>query len=187
MMSLYNGRNDNMIIRDNYDVNDSLVNGLCIARTPDGKVLFKKHNMVVNGGRDAILSTMLAETKISFTRIAFGNNISMTTRETTSISGFKHGDEDVYSYNVVDSASGIDDKSVSTYVVDGENRSIKFSVPVKASNPAEICEMGLFFKLTDSGGEDGEENLFSRVVFDPIFCGPNAAVSSFTIDYVVYL
>ena len=175
-----------MIIRDNYDINDSLINGLCVARTPDGKVLFKKHNMVVNGGRDAILSTMLAETKISFTRIAFGNNISMTTRDTTNISEFKHGDETVYSYNVVDSASGIDDKSVATYVVDGENRSIKFSVPVKASNPAEICEMGLFCKYTDEAGIETEK-LFSRVVFDPIFCGPNAAVSSFTIEYVVYL
>ena len=99
-----------MIIRDNYDVNDSLVNGLCVARTPDGKVLFKKHNMVVNGGRTAIFDSIVNGRKLEFTKIKFGNNISMTTRETESISSFTDGS---YIYEIA-SAEG-QDKVVSTF------------------------------------------------------------------------
>ena len=174
-----------MILHDNIDINDSIVNGFCIAKTSTGEVLFKKHNMVVAGGRNAIYNMLHSlctgstpSPSFKFSSIKFGNNRNITTLNTDSISVI--GEE--YQYNFENNDEN-NNASIDYGSDDGSSRYFKFNINVDAKTPAELTELGLYF-TQDNGST---ETLFSRVVFDPIFCGPNAAVSSFTIEYYVYL
>ena len=175
-----------MILHDNIDINDSIINGFCIAKTSTGEVLFKKHNMVVASGRKAIYNILsglctnpTTAPSFKFSSIKFGNNRNITTLNTTDVSVISDKD---YQYEIIDNSkdNGENNNARIEYGSDG-SRYFKFSINVNAEIPAELTELGLYFT------QNGEEALFSRVVFDPIFCGPNAAVSSFTIEYYVYL
>ena len=41
---------------DKLPINDSLVHGFVVARDDNGDIIFKKSNMVVNNGRDSIIT-----------------------------------------------------------------------------------------------------------------------------------
>lgn len=174
---------------DKLPINDSLVHGFVVVRDDNGGIIFKKSNMVVNKGRESIIalinSTIFNTTDNNafktFSSIKFGSNYSMTTPETESINAIFEGEHPKYQYNI--STSKNDGEALCEY--DRSNRRFKISIDVEAKDtPAEIRELGLYFKKND--GTD-VEHLFSRVVFDPIFCGANAAISKFTMTYYVYL
>lgn len=175
---------------DKLPINDSLVHGFVVAEDDRGNVIFKKSNMVVNGGREAIASLInrtILENKDNtafkkFSSIKFGSNYTMTTPDTDSITKITDtGGKDLYTYDIVydNETEGM---ALCEYD-DDNNKYFKITVDVEAGIPAEIRELGLYFK--DMSEE--KEILFSRVVFDPIFCGSNAAISSFKVTYYVYL
>lgn len=175
-----------MILHDNIDINDSVVNGFCIAKTSTGEVLFKKHNMVVAGGRNAIYGMLhnlctgsTTAPSFKFSSIKFGNNRNITTLNTEGVSTIDNN----YQYTICDKSENNDEENNARIDYSADSRYFKFNINVAATIPAELTELGLYF-TQDNGSS---ETLFSRVVFDPIFCGPNAAVSSFTIEYYVYL
>lgn len=168
---------------DKLPINDSLVHGFVVARDDNGGIIFKKSNMVVNGGRDSIIAlinnTIFNTTDNNafktFSSIKFGSNYSMTTPDTDKITVITGA----YQYNI--STSETDGEALCKY--DSLNKRFEISICVEAKDtPAEIRELGLYFK-----NRDDKELLFSRVVFDPIFCGANAAISKFTMTYYVYL
>ena len=169
---------------DKLPINDSLVHGFVVARDDNGSIIFKKSNMVVNGGRESIIALInntMFNTEAdnafkTFSSIKFGSNYSMTTPDTDGITEI--GNPVAYQYDI--STTREEKKAYCEY--DGPNKCFKIYIDVEANTPAEIRELGLYFK-----NRKDEELLFSRVVFDPIFCGANAAISKFTMTYYVYL
>ena len=167
---------------DKLPINDSLVHGFVVARDDNGGIIFKKSNMVVNGGRESIIALInntMFNTEAdnafkTFSSIKFGSNYSMTTPDTDKITVI----DGAYQYDI--STEKNEKKAYCEY--DKNNRRFEISITVEANTPAEIRELGLYFK-----NRDDKELLFSRVVFDPIFCGANAAISKFTMTYYVYL
>ena len=174
---------------DKLPINDSLVHGFVVARDDNGGIIFKKSNMVVNGGRESIIALInntMFNTEAdnafkTFSSIKFGSNYSMTTPDTNTITPITDNTKDKnikYQYNILTGEAQCVYKS--------ENKRFEILVEVEAKDtPAEIRELGLYFK--NISDDDNTEHLFSRVVFDPIFCGANAAISKFTMTYYVYL
>ena len=179
---------------DKLPINDSLVHGFVVARDDNGDIIFKKSNMVVNNGRDSIIAlinntmfnTEAGNAFKTFSKIKFGSNYSMTTPETDSITLINGAYQYVISTEEDEKKDDISttEKEKKAYCkYDESNKRFKISIDVEAKDtPAEIRELGLYFK-----NNNNEEHLFSRVVFDPIFCGANAAISKFTMTYYVYL
>ena len=190
-----------MILNDKFDITDSLVRGFVVLKDQNDNIIFKKSNMVVGAGRDAIFNTIRNAFKNNnnigidkegssfshFTKISFGNGNEMTTPETASIKEIiDDSGKVIYSVNIdetdEDSNDDTDDISVEMSSISENNiRRIDFEITVPSTTPAEITELGLFFKL-----ENNEEHLFSRVVFDPIFCGANAAITELKLHYYLY-
>jgi hypothetical protein len=172
---------------DKLPINDSLVHGFVVARDDNGGIIFKKSNMVVNGGRESIIAlikntifnTTDGKAFKTFSSVKFGSNYSMTTPDTDGITEI--GNPVAYQYDI----STIREEKKAYCEYDVSNKRFKISIDVEANTPAEIRELGLYFK--NISDDDNTEHLFSRVVFDPIFCGANAAISKFTMTYYVYL
>ena len=187
--------NLNMKINDNLYFSDSGFHGYVIAKDQNGNIIFEKNNMVVQSGREAILHRLgltcldiipegdkrdKIEEKSAFKKfssVKFGSGINMTTMYMDDLtSEITDGVSYPYSYSISESSENVE------ISFDIESRKIIFNITVDTSKPAELSELGLFFK-----NENDDELMFSRVVFDPIYCGANAAVTSFDITYYLYL
>ncbi len=209
-----------MQLHDTYNVTDSLVRGYVIMKDQNNNVIFQKSNMIVASGRDAIFNTILksaiaagmgeqqqdiGQTFSHFSRIRFGNGTSITTPETTSIKEILDASDEkkniIYDIPLV-STTVTDVKLQGSSVnisndIDNNIRHILFEITVPAEQPAEITELGLFFRTTETNGDSVSDNggnakihsnekLFSRVVFDPIYCGANAAITELKLNYYLY-
>ena len=208
-----------MNFSDTFNMTDSVVHGFVVLKDQNGNTIFKKNNMVVRAGRDAVFNKicdsfynkykLLDDNKYSivenyeaytngnvfakgnvfshFSKIAFGNSNKMTTLDTNSINEITlTGDEDsLYTINIDREDTDYSVSEKPQLVISFENtetyRCIIFEITLNAIEPAELTELGLFYKdINDT------ENLFSRVVFDPIFCGPNAAITELNLNYYLY-
>lgn len=192
-----------MLIHDTLKIDDSIAHGFVVLKDQNNKTIFKKSNMIVGNGRASIYNkicnsvtaalsnnnSIVAGINTSFndnifdhfSKLSFGSNNDMTRLDTSTIKEISDDDEDSPTYTILLEES---DKTPDTEIFikfDAEIRCIEFEISVSAVLPAEITELGLYYKDTV-----GNENLFSRVVFDPIFCGPNAAVTELKLNYYVY-
>ena len=205
-----------MNFSDTFNMTDSVVHGFVVLKDQNGNTIFKKNNMVVKAGRNAVFNKicdsfcnkyeLLGIDKYSivdnyrsyasgnsgnifshFSKIAFGNSNKMTMLDTNSINEIAlTGDGDSL-YTIKIDTEDTEDSAAKKpqLIISFENtetyRCIIFEITLNAIEPAELTELGLFYKdITDT------EHLFSRVVFDPIFCGPNAAITELNLNYYLY-
>jgi hypothetical protein len=133
-------------------------------------------------------NTMEANIFSHFSKLQFGSGNDMTTPSTESITAVDGTSDtsdinNLYTINL-DSADEQDTNGIQVFMHftnTVEYRRMEFEITLAAVQPAEITELGLFYKNTN-----GDENLFSRVVFDPIFCGPNASITELKLNYYIY-
>lgn len=188
------------IFRDECIVSDSTFGpkGFVIITDKDGKILVKKHNMIVKDGKDYIFATVINKifngigfNKVdnydstmldySITEIRFGCSTNETefTRsygeDSESIHLLHEVSEDgVPSYHHPLSASEITIGTSDNHPYIVINKELTFNSSVNIDNVSEL-------ELIMSNGED--KKLFSRIKFDII---PISAGSEFTIEYYIY-
>jgi len=96
---------DNLILKDILRVSDSKIRGLVILRKDDGTVIFKKENMIVEGGRKFIRDLLFNQINngILDTRkivsVKFGCGSTTTAPDTTDLTGKIDG-EYLYKYDL---------------------------------------------------------------------------------------
>lgn len=174
-----------LIIKDQVEVGDCPLHGYITIQDHNGKYLVKKHNMIVNSGREYLLNKAFDNTEETRTikYIYFGQSENLTEPSMTA------NDINVtYKYELQS-----DDEDGNGYF---ELNSTQNYIIIKTkfiNNPSTtettIKEIGLLFSNYDEDDDDAakEKNktaLFSRVVHEPITIGPR--MSSYTVTYYVY-
>lgn len=178
-----------LIIKDQVEVRDCPLHGYITIQDNNGKYLVKKHNMIVNSGRQYLLNKAFGVSAVANTNINsiyFGINGDLTTPDMAFNSS-----NVVISANIAYTSSSIfastftipeiissNSTNTAYYNINTDNNCmiIKTKIPNEAVNTGQtIKEIGLV--LSDN-------NLFSRVVHEPITIGPQ--MSSYTVTYYVY-
>lgn len=167
-----------MRLQDQVNIRDSKIRGFVVLKKKDGTVVFKKENMIVESGRKFIREKFLVSGVLdqdtyvgdyadySLTHIAFGNSDVVTEYSMTSLVS--------ENTNLRISVSGNTE-------ADTAQMFVKFSGEIDLTTASEgytVKELGLI--LTADGEDD---DLFSRVVFDPIVV---AATETYTVEYYIY-
>ena len=180
-----------LIIKDQVEVGDCPLHGYITIQDRNGKYLVKKHNMIVNSGRQYLLNkafNVSAVANTSINSIYFGINGDLTTPDMT----FNSSNVVVSANIVYESSSNFfastytipeisSSSNTAYYTIDASNNYmvIKTKLTNNTVTTAQtIKEIGLVL----NGNDDNE--LFSRVVHEPITIGPN--MSSYTVTYYVY-
>ena len=188
------------IFREECIVSDSTFGpkGFVIITDKDGKILVKKHNMIVKDGKDYIFATAINKifSNIGFNNVGNYNSTMLdysitemrfgcSTNETEFTRSYSSDNESIHLLNEV-SEDGVpvyhhplsaSDITVGTsdnhpYIV--INKELVFNSNVNIDNVSEL-------ELIMSNGKD--KKLFSRIKFDII---PISANSEFTIEYYIY-
>lgn len=148
-----------------------------------GKVLFTKHNMITNAGREYIKNLFITANSSIFTDV--------TTAETRKIAKIKFGQGRVM--------AKADDTALNSYITDADlnitsdtvfvdNEGIQITADVANLKKRDdvsasvVSELGIFLNDEDESN-DQPGTMFSRIAFDPI---PYDAESTFTIIYKIY-
>ena len=165
-----------MKVTNVYDINDYVsmndnvasIHGYVVLTDEDGKTLFKKHNMIVEAGREVIKNAVLncifngdSTNFPKFKAIKFGNNNDIT----RSSDGNLRGDSIITSKN--------------TSTIDGDNtRCIKVTTKISSDTSTVISEAGIFLE-----NDKKEEVMFSRVAFAPLTIRTG---TEYTLNYYIY-
>jgi hypothetical protein len=168
-----------MILQDQVNVTDSKIRGFVVLKKQDGTVVFKKENMIVESGRKFIREKFLIAG-------VSGQNSYLGDYAVYSLTHIGFGNSDVVTeYNMTSLVS--ENKSLRIPVVtqnttaDTAQMFIKFSGEVDLTTASEgytVKELGLILTA-----EDEDDDLFSRIVFDPIVIG---ATDTYTVEYYIY-
>ena len=147
-------------LQDSFRVSDSKITGYVVIKE-NGKIIVKKENMIVEGGRKYIKDRVFGASAATINKIVFGTNTKVVESNDSlgTISQYR-------SYSV---GSGL---TINT----SANRDVVITVTLtKLTDDASISELGLV--LSDN------ETLFSRLVFDAI---PLTADHTYEITYYIY-
>lgn len=160
-------------LNDNYKVSDntSFAKGVVCLREKNGKIIFKKENMIVLSGREWLKNNGAT----GFYCMRFGSKGDMTTPDMTSLKGNITAE---CNYINLPTGTTINDKTENCLISEDENTTtIHFIAKVVSGNTTETSrELGLFV--------NNGETLFSRVVFEPVAIGTNN--SEYIVDYYIY-
>jgi hypothetical protein len=174
-----------MKLTDNVNVHDSdRIRGVVVLKKPDGTVVFKKENMIVQTGRQFIrenfvknglptaFSDRFARTLDGYilTHMGFGRDGSATTFGMTSLVNEK-----------TPTSTSRTALNQNTVVAGPGEMFIVFKATlnnVLQSDAYTAQELGLFLTKTDS-----PDLLFSRISFDPI---PVSSGESYEVEYYIY-
>ena len=171
--------NKELIIQDQVEVGDCPLHGYITIQDHNGKYLVKKHNMIVNSGRQYLLNKAFGvDEDRTIKYIYFGQSGNLTEPSMTA--------KDInvtYSYELQSDSENdngyFELNSTQNYIV------IKTKFINNPNTTATtIKEIGLLFSNYDKDSENNETALFSRVVHEPITIGPE--MSSYTVTYYVY-
>lgn len=159
-------------LEDSFNMTDSTIRGFVVLTKLDGTIVFKKENMIVEGGRtfirnlahDTLLSTKV-ETR-TFGSIRFGAGLNPTTPTTTDLEDFITG----YSIDL--------DKNNIVKSVSGDPLGLTISVQLTGADGQyeATSELGLFL-------DDDPATMFSRLVFDPV---PITDGFEYNLTYYIY-
>jgi hypothetical protein len=169
-----------MEFNDYLNINDSKIRGVVILKKEDGTIVFKKENMIVQNGRKFIRDKFassgivaLAEYTSSLmsynlSYVIFGNSDVITEYTMTQL--------------ISPNIQTKQDISIGTVSVEEVNMFIRFrAVLDRANQQTGYTAKELGFMLKDTS--NGEDLLFSRIVFDPITIG---ASEKYELEYYIY-
>lgn len=178
------------------DKNTAPVKGVVVLKDENGKIIFKKNNLVVYKGRDLIMNLFLdyltkGDSKNTVNNITGSKNKVKNSEILVRIgsnNGITQSDTDITSTGL-DSATNGEYKPTINILT--EDLGIKFSISITGSGLSAInmSELGLVLKETIDEDDDGTnpetENifLFSRIVFDPL---PFTSNNTYLLDYYLY-
>lgn len=168
-----------------------------VALYQDGKILFRKENMITNIGRtyvfyhflksflgdnvssDKLISSVQGFNELKLDSFALGSGGSMTTPDTTKLDsqiiGFGKG-----GFIPIVSEDGSESGELS---YSGKELSINHTI-TDINTSYTIQELGLFLGNGKWESEDlNNKQLFSRVTFDPIPINPG---SNYELEYTIY-
>ena len=155
-------------IIDSFEIKDSKnygINGIVSLKDDKGNIIFKKQNMIVEGGRTAILKSFRGQSsgKIIGGVIKFGSGSS------SSIVVYP-SDE-----SLGNAISSLDtDLTANNVNFDFEERTITINIELNPNSSELISELGIF--LTDI-------TMFSRVIFEEVSL---ISGTSYTLEYIIY-
>jgi hypothetical protein len=165
---------EKITLNDTFRVSDSKVRGYVVIKQ-DGKIIIKKENMIVEGGREYIKDRIYGDSAATIKKIFFGNSTKivestdvLSTTFTNSTTATSLGSLDI----VDDSANFLIDKTVDREVVYTANVS---KVILDLTEDSTLSELGLVLS-------DGT-TLFSRLVFEAV---PLTDDHTYEIKYYIY-
>ena len=170
-------------INDYVSVNDDVasIHGYVVLTDEDGKTLFKKHNMIVKNGRDAIKTFVFNSMfdvkgindtdNLKFNCVKFGNDNSITQSDKNEL--YSETILTIYKNGTIEPVS-IGDGEIQ--INSDDSRSIKITSIFKLGGNSDtvISEAGLFLN---------NGNMFSRVAFAPLTIRAN---TQYTLNYYIY-
>lgn len=150
--------------------------GWVIFKRDDGKIMFKKHNMIVDGGRNFLKTCMLSTKGSILTAGSFKFGIgTIPTSANDSALG-----------SAIDSSSDnkvilLDNESFLADSNENGEHYIKGTCHIKGinNNSYSISELGLFLQGTDAFNG----KMFSRLVFEAV---PVSEKVGYTVEYYIY-
>ena len=161
----------------------------------NGKLLFKKSNMIVDSGRKYLREIFLAKTgllsylpdnnntpdSLIFGKIVLGTGSRITERSMTYDS-IKNTLIDSYSVSIFNSANSPSENEI---IRNEEGNSISFKINIEGNPEYPILAKELAMLLEDPEIQAGDEKytLFSRISFDGV---PLGSGSDLEIEYFVY-
>jgi hypothetical protein len=159
----------NIILKDSVNISDSKIRGVVVLEKEDGTVVFKKENMIVEGGRNYIKN-------LFFTKVSGGteNRKIYTLKFGTSTALTEVGNTDLAA-------------SVSTYTINTTSLQWKkLALTVGSTNPTTVVVGEYFYNTssgtlyigtndTDTSAWDDVDNSYSGVIF-----GDSAVESALT-------
>lgn len=196
---------------DDFEINDSTgPKGFVIIKdAKTGRILIKKHNMIVKTGKEFLLNFLLKNSCASddlgitdlkdydgyrLSNYAFGTGTAETTYD-FDIDDFNNGDINTLNYKelvtVGTNSNGntenmkfIQDNDSSDSPVLSNHPYLKFTFSEVGDNSLDdVSELGLFLTKQDIENDIVDYKLFSRIVFDPI---PYGANNEFKVSYYIY-
>jgi hypothetical protein len=165
--------NNEIILNDTVNVSDSKIRGIVILQNPDGTVVFKKENIIVESGREYIRNLLYSKIDDEFTEdrfiktLKFGSGTTLTKpSDTTLESSF---------YSVV---IATDEDTLLVRDPDEDTLALKLTTTVTSSGITSdvMSELGLFLS-------DTPETMFSRLVFEPV---PFTSTTTYNLTYYIY-
>lgn len=155
--------------KDTFRVSDSKIRGYVVLEREDGTVVFKKENMIVEGGRNYIKN--LVHSKLSggtsearyIAEVKFGEGTTLPDSADTDL------ESNVADYDIALTTTELT-------VLSGGEIGLKVAVEVVGTDTptASVTELGLFLS-------DG--SLFSRLVFDAF---PLNQTTTYNLTYYIY-
>jgi hypothetical protein len=167
-----------MELKDFLNISDSKIRGVVVMKNSNGKIIFERENMIVQSGRKFVrdvfvrnaipaLANFAGLSNYKLTHIAFGNSDVITEYTMTSLQ-----------------SEGIRIPINETNTtVEESTMFMKFRGSVNRSDSQSgytVRELGLVLTNPDNEQQD---QLFSRIVFDPITIAPG---ESYEVEYYVY-
>lgn len=178
--------NKKIVFKDEIQIDDRpLVKGVVVLRDDNGKIIFKKNNMIVNAGRKYLqklffqsISTRAQPTLYSTNvNVIVGTGSSVTTASMTK-DNFENAVELVSSKSTNNTFITESNENDEPYLI------FKLKVRGEGTTAFNMSELGIVldYKL-DPNDADTTSNLFSRIVFDPL---PFTSSNSYDLDYYMY-
>ena len=171
----------------NNDKNTAPVKGVVVLKDENGKIIFKKNNLVVYDGREMVMNLFLN---------AFRNNNESLNLDFYGVDSGSISVRVGSNTGVTQSDTSLTDFSNDsveyepTISVIPKDLGIKFSVNIIGSglNAINMSELGLvlkYYNINKDGSKDENqsEKLFSRIVFDPL---PFTSNNTYMLDYYLY-
>jgi hypothetical protein len=146
---------ENIILKDSYFASDSPIRGYVILKREDGTIIFKKENMIVEGGRRYIrdlISSKITDTALSnkISSIKFGEGAEVTTPKMSALTEPIDYTKDLVSsdkwFNVSKPGNGIG--TLYTYISNEWNSGVQVNTGTTLPTTG-LSNGSTFFNTTD--------------------------------------
>lgn len=165
-------------VKDTVQIRDYIPRGIVVMEDIDGKIIFRKENMILEAGRKAILKSVFTTNKIEFTGLAIGKDGSGSTSDMIELNKpftEDNGDEVIIPLKTIDYDGEENIKYDDLYILIETEK-----IRLENYKGGLLREIGLLIKNEKVGGDDV---LFSRLSVDPT---PLSAQMEYTIKYYIY-
>ena len=177
-------------VKDTVQIRDYIPRGIVVMEDIDGKIIFRKENMILEAGRKAILKSVFTENNIEFTGLVIGMDGSSSTSDMESLKEpFKdsEGNNKVIELVIPKTTDELeeDEYIVDKGLINDKDLTILLKTePIQLKNfeGGLLREIGLLIKDKDDD-ENDIDVLFSRLSVDPT---PLSAQMEYTIKYYIY-
>jgi hypothetical protein len=178
---------NNKILTDNFSISDKpFVKGVVVMKDENGRIIFKKNNLVVKSGRkllfDLFKECVTSATERTSKRIGviYGSGTSAVSSTDTKLG------------NVINTVpleakieSNDSEENYCDIDFDTEGKLyVKFTINISGNSglATNMSELGLCF-IKEEEGVKKSDGLFSRIVFDPL---PLTSNNKYTLEYYLY-